>query len=127
MGFHVSTLHNLPIGQIEYFVHVLDISGGTHSRWITENLHTLASSFGRNAGLVTGPQDLSHELYLFLSKNLPSNFGAIEDILHSTTCLVISEGHLVNTNKSVYLIPIATSDNNEEAHELIISLLNLKH
>ena len=125
MGFHVSSLHNLPTGNIEYFVHVLDISGGIHSGWINENLHTLALSFGRNTGLVTGPLDLSQELYFFLSKNLSSNFGAIEEILHATTCLVISEGHLANTNKSVYLIPIATREANENSRDLIISLLNL--
>ena len=86
MGFHVSTLHNLPVGGIHHFVHVLDLSGGAHARWINENLHTLAASFGRDAGLVTGPRDLSEELYQFLSRNLPSDFGAVEGVLHSATC-----------------------------------------
>lgn len=122
MGFHVSTLHNLPIGYIEYFVHVLDMSDGAHARWVNENLYALASSFGRNAGLVTGPRDLSEELYRFLSKNLASGFGAVEGILYSTTCLVISEGHLANTDKPVYLIPIATPEATEGARELIITL-----
>ena len=125
MGFHVSTLHNLPIGHIEYFVHVLDMSDGAHSRWINENLHALASSFGRNAGLVTGPRDLSEELYRFLSQNLASGFGAVEGVLHATTCLVISEGHLANTDRPVYLIPIATPGATEEARELIVTLLGM--
>lgn len=125
MGFHVSTLHNLPIGHIDYFVHVFDMTDGVHARWVNENLYTLASSFGRNAGLVTGPRDLSEELYRFLSKNLAYGFGAVEGILHSTTCLVISEGHLANTEQPIYLIPIATPEATEDVRELIITLLEM--
>lgn len=125
MGFHVSTLHNLPIGHIEYFVHVLDMSGGAHSCRVNENLHALASSFGRNAGLVTGPRDLSEELYRFLSQNLACGFGAVEGVLLATTCLVISEGHSANTDKPVYLVPIATPGATEEAQELIVTLLGM--
>lgn len=125
MGFHVSTLHNLPAGSIQYFVHVLDMSGGVHDRWIKENLHTLAASFGREGGLVTGPRDLSQELYGFLSKNLSSDFGAVEGLLHSVTCLVISEGHLALTQQPVYLIPIATPDESESAYEFISTLINM--
>jgi len=125
MGFHVSTLHNLPIGGIHHFVHVLDMSGGAHARWINENLHRLAASFGRDAGLVTGPRDLSEELYQFLSRNLPSDFGAVEGVLHSATCLIVSEGHLAHTQRPVYLIPVATPDESESAHELITTLINM--
>jgi len=125
MGFHVSTIHNLPIGQIEHFIHTLDMSDGVHARWINKNLHILASSLERNAGLVTGPRDLSEELFRFLTQNLTSDFLAIEGILRSTTCLIISEGHLTKTNKPVYLIPIATHEANEDAHELIEVLLSM--
>jgi hypothetical protein len=125
MGFHVSTLHNLPVGGIHHFVHVLDISGGVHARWINENLQTLAASFGRDAGLVTGPPDLSEELYRFLSRNLASDFGSVEGLLHSATCLVISEGHLAYTHSPIYLIPVATPDESESAHELISALLHM--
>lgn len=125
MGFHVSTLHNLPVGGIEYFVHVVDISGGAHAKWIGENLHALAASFGKNAGLVTGPRDLSEELYRFLSRNLAKEFGVVEGILHSATCLVISEGHLAHTKHPVYLVPLATPEESESAHELIQTLLGM--
>jgi hypothetical protein len=125
MGFHVSTLHNLPVGSLQYFVHVLDMSGGAHDRWIKENLHTLAASLGREGGLVTGPRDLSEELYQFLSGNLSSGFGAVEGLLHSATCLIVSEGHLTLTQKPVYLIPVATPEESESAHELITTLINM--
>ncbi|ROZ72084.1 hypothetical protein [Ramlibacter sp. WS9] len=125
MGFHVSTLHNLPTGGIEYFVHVLDMSSGVHARWIGDNLQSLAASFGKNAGLVTGPRDLSEELYQFLSRNLAGGLGAIEGILHSTTCLVISEGNLAHTQQPVYLVPLATSEASESAHDLIQTLLRM--
>ncbi len=125
MGFHVSTLHNLPVGGIRYFVHVLDMSRGAHSRWITENLHTLAASLGRDAGLVTGPADLTRELYQFLSHNLACDLGAVERVLHSVTCLVISEGHLAQTQKPVYLIPIAIPEESALVHELITALIKM--
>lgn len=125
MGFHVSTLHNLPVGGIDYFVHVLDMSGGTHARWIGENLHSLAASFGKNAGLVTGPRDLSEELYQFLSRNMTDGFGTAESILRSVTCLVISEGHLAYTQQPVYLMPLATPEESEYAQELIATLLEM--
>ena len=41
MGFHVSTLHNLPVENIRYFVHVVDMSSGVHSCWINKNLQVL--------------------------------------------------------------------------------------
>lgn len=74
---------------------------------------------------MTGPRDLSEELYRFLSHNLASGFGAVEGVLHATTCLVISEGHLAKTDRPVYLIPIATPGATEEARELIVTLLGM--
>lgn len=125
MGFHVSTLHNLPINGIEHFVHVLDISSGAHAQWIGENFQPLAASFGKNAGLVTGPMDFSQELYTFLSRSLGAEFAGVERLLHSATCLVISEGHLAHTRRPVYLIPVATTDASESANELISTLIRM--
>ena len=123
MGFHVSTLHNLPVGGIQYFIHVLDMSGGEHAQWINENLHRLAATLGRDSGLVSGPADLSEELYQFLMRNLPDHFGTIEGLLHSSTCLLISEGHLAHTQKPVFLMPIAMPAASDEARELISALI----
>jgi hypothetical protein len=125
MGFHVSTLHNLPSGNIKHFVHVLDISRGAHGRWIAENLFSLAKDFGPNAGLVTGTADLSNELYKFLANNVTENFGAVEDLLHSATCLVISEGHLASTNNPVYLLPLSPPEESPAAQEMIQALLSM--
>lgn len=124
MGFHVSTLHNLPVGRIRYFVHVIDISSGLHSHWIDENLSFLADSLGPDAGLVTGPANVSSEIYEFLSHNLASRFCEIESLLHSTTCLLVSEGHLTTTESKIYLIPISTNDESEDAKEFVQTILN---
>jgi hypothetical protein len=125
MGFHVSTLYNLPTDRIRHFVHVLDLSGGLHAKWIEENLHNLARSFGPNAGLVTGPQDLTLELHQFLLRNVNSDFGPIEKLLHSATCLVISDGHLTTTTAPVFVLPLATTEDPEAAHEMIDTLLRM--
>lgn len=125
MGFHVSTLHSLPTGQIRHFVHVLDMTNGVHARWIAENLHVLAEGFGPSAGLVTGTENLTDELYQFLMKNVTENFGAVESVLHSATSLVISEGHLSRTNKPVYLLPLSPPEESEAAHEMITTLLKM--
>jgi hypothetical protein len=125
MGFHVSTLHNLPTGNIKQFVHVLDLTGGVHARWIAENLHALAAEFGPTAGLVTGTQNLTDELYQFLVKHVAEDFDAIESILHSTTCLVVSEGHLSSTSKPVYLLPLSPPELTDAAHKMITALLSM--
>lgn len=125
MGFHVSTLHNLPTSHIRHFVHVLDMTNGVHARWIAENLHVLAEGFGPSAGLVSGTENLTDELYQFLMKNVSENFGAVESVLHSATSLVISEGHLSTTNKPVYLLPLSPPEESEAAHEMITTLLNM--
>jgi hypothetical protein len=125
MGFHVSTLHNLPSGHIKHFVHVLDMSQGAHGRWIADNLLSLAKEFGPNAGLVTGTADLSNELYKFLANNVAESFGAVENLLHSATCLVVSEGHLASTNSPVYLLPLSPPEESPAAQEMIQVLISM--
>lgn len=125
MGFHVSTLHNLPYGGIQYFVHVIDLSGGPHAKWIDENLHALARTFGPDAGLVTGPQNLTDELYQFLQRNVAEDFGAVERVLHSATCLVVSDGHLAHTQRPVYLLPLVLPDTTDAARDMIGTLLRM--
>jgi hypothetical protein len=125
MGFYVSTLHNLPTGNIKHFVHVLDMTSGIHARWIAENLQALASGFGPSAGLVTGTENLTDELYRFLMKHVTENFGAVESVLHSATCVVISEGHLSRTKNPVYLLPLTPPEESEAAQEMIAALLRM--
>lgn len=125
MGFHVTTLHNLPMKGIQYFVHVLDVADGTHAKWINENLNALARAFGPDAGLVTGPQILNDQLYHFLRRNVADNFGAIEVILRRATCLIVSEGHLIHTQRPVFLLPLAFPESTNDAHEMIDTLLHM--
>lgn len=121
MGFHVTSLHSLPVGPIRYFVHVLDMSGGAHGKWIDGNLGKLAAHFEANAGLVTGPSDFSQELYLFLSRHLKGGFSEVERVLLDFTCLIISDGHLAHTQRPVFLIPLASQ--NEASEEFVESML----
>lgn len=126
MGFHVSSLTSLPVGTINYFVHVIDATRGRDGDWIAENLNELAVGFGANAGLVVGPANLSQQLYGFLIKNTGKNFSAIEKLLKEATCLLISEGHLTITEKPVYLLPIATrKQDHDDARQATKTLINL--
>jgi hypothetical protein len=126
MGFHVSSLASLPVGTIEYFVHVVDATRGRDGDWIATNLNKLAGDFGANAGLVVGPENLSQELYTFLSKNIKKDFAPLEKMLQETTCLLISEGHLATTNRPVYLLPIATTSRNDnDANQATGALINM--
>lgn len=126
MGFHVSSLANLPVGTIEYFVHVIDATRGRHGDWIAANLQRLTRDFGTNAGLVVGPQDLSQELYSFLNKNVDKDFAPLAKLLDSATCLLISEGHLTTTERPVYLLPIATAKrDSDDAYQATEALLNM--
>jgi hypothetical protein len=127
MGFHVSSIANLPVGTIDFFVHVIDATRGLDSDWIAANLQRLAHDFGPKAGLVVGNGNLSQELYAFLQKNAGKDFSTLSRLLDSTSCLLISEGHLSTTTKPVYLLPIATTkrltDDDHQATEALISLI----
>ena len=124
MAFYVSSLYQFD-GNYDYFVYVIDVSPKqVHSNWINENLHPLAKSFGPNAVLVSGSSNLSTELYNFLSENLPSDYGKVEALLHSVTCVLVSKGNLTITQSPIYLIPVATKEETEAAQNLIATLIN---
>ena len=115
MAFYVSTLYNLPVGSIKYFIFVIDKSDGVHSAWVNQNLQQLGETLGSAVGVVTGPDRLTKEVYRFLADNLKSNYGAVEGLLHETTSLLISEGSLSETQTSLYLIPVATNSEQGDA------------
>ena len=126
MGFHVSTLAHLPRGGIRYWIYVVDVSDrGVHSDWIKADLTKLGASVGSDVGLVTGPAELSQELFEYLHSSLASadDFCALEALLHGTTCLVVSEGHLHKTPSSVYLIPVAGRGHGEAEREFVTATL----
>ena len=106
MAFHVSTLYNLPFRRSMYFLYVIDVSGGEHSDWIRRNMTRLGETAGSNVGIVSGPNELTREVFDFLEDNLSSDFAGIEGVLHETTCLLISEGTLLDTQSAIYLIPV---------------------
>ena len=126
MGFYVSSLGNLPSGSIEYFVYVVDAStADLHSDWIHDNLAKFGATFGPAAGLVTGPDDLSKEVFQFLSAHLlEQDFCSVEGLLHSATCLLISEGSLLKTQNAVYLIPVAQGIEKEAVKDRISALIS---
>ena len=125
MSYYVSTLHNLPTGNLRFYIHVTDTTDGTHSKWITDNLHAIGQLFGPNAGLVTGPENLTTELHHMLKAHTADKFDLIDTILHRSTCLVISEGHLASTAKKVYLLPLAPPDSSTDTHEFMDTLLRM--
>ncbi|MCY3868604.1 MAG: hypothetical protein OXG87_03540 [Gemmatimonadetes bacterium] len=93
MAFYVSNLYKFD-GNYEYFVYVIDVSQKqVHSNWINKNLSTLGKSFGQRTVLVSGPSNLSEKLNKFLSENLSSKYGMVEDLLHDVTCLLVSKGN----------------------------------
>ena len=127
MAFYVSNLYKFD-GNYEYFVYVIDVSQKqVHSNWINQNLHTLADNFDSDADavLVSGPHDLSQDLYDFLSNNLSSSdYIKVEKLLHSVTCLLVSEGNLTTTQRPIYLIPVATNEETEAAQTLVATLIS---
>ena len=125
MSYYVSTIHNLPVNNMRFFVHVFDTTNGTHTRWIMDNLQELGQVFGADAGLVTGPQELTKELRQFLSDNTTGNFDLIGAILAHSTCLIISEGHLASTTKNIYLLPLSPAEESAGNHAFIDVLLRM--
>jgi len=103
MQFHAKSLSDLPVDGVEYYVHVIDLSDGPHLQWVNQNLATLDLPFGPETGLVSGPVDLSEEVFRLLSRSLWPHLPHLEDLLRCTTCLVISEGHLAHTRNKTYL------------------------
>ena len=126
MSFFVSTLSNLPVARLRWFIYVIDVSGsGTHSRWINAELATLGASIGPNTGLVTGPDQLSRELFDFLQNSLePDAFCRVERLLRETTCLLLSEDLLSSTRRPVYLFPVATKRETNSSRDLASTLTN---
>ena len=125
MGFFVSTLNNLPAAKLRWFIYVIDVSGsGTHSRWINADLATLGASIGPDTGLVTGPGQLSQELFNFLQNSLePEAFGHVERLLRETTCILLSEDRLIDTRRPVYLFPVATKDETDSSRDFVSTLI----
>lgn len=126
MQFLVDSLRDLPpLARVSYFVHVIDLTGGSHLRWINENIGFLDLMFGPEVGVVSGPATLSEELFQFLSCSVRPQISSLSALLRSTTCLLISEGHLSQIRKRTYLIPVSTLDNCESSLELMSTLISM--
>jgi len=125
MNFYVDSLRDLPVNRVDYFVHVIGLTDSSHLRRVNENLDSLNRLFGPDVGLVSGPAALSEEVFQFLSRTLWPHLPSLKDLLSCTTCLLISEGHLAQTRKKTYLIPVSTLDDSESSHELMTTLMSM--
>ena len=58
MGFKVTTLHNIPVGDLEYYMYVLEPSySHEYKTWFDSNFDAVGKSLGRNAAIVRGYDD----------------------------------------------------------------------
>ncbi|KLN59645.1 hypothetical protein WH96_16500 [Kiloniella spongiae] len=114
MGFYVSTLRNIPSGKFNHYIYVVDCSGDSiHTSWINENFNRVSQGLGNRAGIIHGPSDLSLEVLNFLNNQLEDDFFEIEHLLHSATCLIITDNVLAQSQNDVFIIPL-TSDRSED-------------
>lgn len=125
MGMHVSQLRAVPVGLYDYYVYVVDASSASGD---TAEIDRFFDRFARqsevNAVIVRGPEDLSFELYNFLNKHAGGNFGRLEELFHSVTCLIIAEGALQTTRKPIYVLPLIHRDGSRQwLKEFLDSLL----
>lgn len=109
MGFYVSTLRNVPADRFNHYIYVVDCSGNSsHSSWINENLDLIGQAIGSGAGIISGPDDLSWEVYGFLCNELEEGFSEIEQLLHTSTCLLITDNILSENQRDAFLIPLSS-------------------
>lgn len=116
MGMHVSQLRSVPVGAFEWYVYVVDASrGGQHTDLMNRAFSMFAQESGPDAVIVTGPRDLSAELYRFLTEHAGEHFARLEFLLRSATCLVVSRGALQTTRGQIYVLPLASETAADEA------------
>jgi hypothetical protein len=135
MGMHVSQLRSVPVGAFEWYVYVVDASGGNrHTSMVDRAFERFARSSGPDAVIVTGPPNLSQELTQFLSRHAGAAFGPLERLFHEVSCLVVSRGALQNTSEQVYVVPLLTnggsegdSDSTVVLDAILEGLLNAMH
>ena len=126
MGFYVSALRNVPADRFNHYIYVVDCSGGSiHTSWINENLDLIGQDIGSGAGIISGPDDLSREVFDFLCHELEDGFGDVENLLHSSTCLLIADNVLNESYRNIFLVPLSsggTDDN--ELHEYMNQVID---
>jgi hypothetical protein len=128
MGMYVSQLRSVPIGRYEYYAYLVDTSGGAHSKEVDRFFDGFAKQSEVDAVIVRGPQDLSRELFQFLQRHAPADFGRLETLFHEVTCLIISEGALQTTANPIHVLPLMlrNAQSSEQAQlldALLVSLL----
>lgn len=107
MGMYVSELRSVPIGAFTYYLYLVDVSPNReHSNAIAAALQDLAVKSGASALVVSGPGNLSQELYGFLRTNAKSDFGGLEQLLHNVSSLVVCEGAIQTTKSTVFVLPL---------------------
>lgn len=127
MSMYVSQMRSVPIGVYRYYVYLVDSSQRcTHSDEIGQAFQKFAVDSGTDALIVRGPEDLSYELYKFLSQHAEVEFATLENLFHEVSCLIISRGALQQTSEKVFVLPLVDRLNTaRENKPLIDTLLQL--
>ena len=124
MGMYVSQLRSVPVGMFEYYVYLVDASeGAAHSPEIANALQDLAVRSGTDAVVVSGPRDLSFELFEFLQRHAQADFGRLEHLFHEVSSLVISEGALQTTTSQVFVLPLVPGRTDSANHSEVLAKL----
>lgn len=107
MGMYVSQLRSVPIGRYEYYAYLVDSSaGGAHSKEVDRFFNAFAKQSSVDAVIVSGPQDLTDQLYRFLRNHAPADFDRMEALFLKATCLIVSDGALQTTTEPVHVLPL---------------------
>ncbi len=134
MGFKVTTMHNVPVGILEYFIYVLEHSAShKYTDWFDANFEDVGKQLGNRSAIVQGyDANLTNEIFEFLCRNAEnqSEAIAIEEALMGTVSLLISRGNLYQTEYPIVVIPLAKkADERAESEELMSEIMSdvLKH
>jgi|KBSSwiStaDraftv2_1062776.scaffolds.fasta_scaffold1413942_1 hypothetical protein len=121
MGFHVSQLRSVPIGEFEYYIYFIDAARHeSHTQALANLLLKLVISADTDAAIVSGPPSLSDELNAFLARHAPAHFARLDRLLNNVTCLMISKGAIQTTKEETFVIPLALADSDMSSQEGLV-------
>jgi hypothetical protein len=127
MGFKVTTLHNVPVDNLEYFIYVLEPSySHEYKIWFDANFDSVGKELGRNAAIVRGYDDrLTQELWQLFQKYTsdPEQRESLEQALLRLVTLIISKGDILTTKEPIYAIPINVIDSDPNVRNQFMNIL----
>src|SRR3954464_3957525 len=114
MGMYVSQLHTVPTKKYKYYVYMVDagwvrnnIDSITHTSVMEEVFDELRKKSTQSTLVISGPAELSEQIYEFFYQHAEKDFDKIEELFHKVSLLIISNGDLQNTTSQIYVVPLA--------------------